>query len=201
MANGSRKFKGEYYIGIPHSVANSMAYKSLPAWCRALYVDLRRQFRGYNNGRIAATDTILKPYNWAHSTTHKGLQLLIDHKLIERVRTGGIGPLGKTCSLYAFTDLGVDANEDSGIKGRLPNLAYMGFVPHEPTLHKKAKVHRVTEQVHGMDLTAASTVHRVTRTDNQGLPHVPSRIRPVCRTASTGAAFALHEQQRQTEEP
>src|SRR5262249_52274284 len=128
MTSTSGKRPSEF-VGLPRSVVDSAAYKSLPAWCRALYVDLRRQFRGFNNGRIAATDTILGPLGWSHSTIHKGLTLLIEHRLIERVRRGGLGQRGKQCSLYAFMDLSLEDDEDRGIKGRLPSLAYRSYQP------------------------------------------------------------------------
>src|SRR6266511_2082580 len=102
---------GSRFISVPGGVAASEAFKSLPAWCRALYLDLRRQYNGFNNGRIAATDTILGPLGWSHSTIHKGLVLLLDHKLIERIRTGGLGNRGKVCSLYAFCDESLDEDE------------------------------------------------------------------------------------------
>lgn len=147
---------GPRFISVTAGVAASEAFKSLPAWCRALYLDLRRQFNGFNNGRIAATDTILGPLGWAHSTIHKGLAFLIDHKLIERVRTGGLGDRGKVCSLYAFCDESIEEDDVRGIRGRLPVLAYRDYKApagwRRP--EKKSKVHSMTDKVHTMDLRA-----------------------------------------------
>jgi hypothetical protein len=141
------------FIGIPLGVAASEAFKSLPAWCRALYLDLRRQFNGFNNGRIAATDTILGPLGWSHSTVHKGLDLLIEHKLIERVRRGGLGQRGKKCSLYAFMDETVEEDEERGIRARLPILAYRDYrsLLNWRRAVERDKVHRMPETVHGVD--------------------------------------------------
>lgn len=150
------------FIGIPRSVSRSEAYKSLPPWCRALYVDLRGQFNGFNNGDFAATDTVLCPLGWAHSTIHKGLKLLIEHRLIERTRTGGLGPRGKTCSLYSMTDLVVEPNEAKGIRGRAPSIAYREFKAPDAWVNKKNKVHRVTAKVHGVNHKQTHTVHAVT---------------------------------------
>lgn len=38
------------FIGIRRSVADSAAFMTLSQMARALYVDLRRQFNGHNNG-------------------------------------------------------------------------------------------------------------------------------------------------------
>ena len=164
MTSTSGKRPSEY-VGLPRSVIDTTAYKSLPAWCRALYVDLRRQFRGFNNARIAATDTILGPLGWSHSTIHKGLALLIEHKLIERVRRGGLGQRGKQCSLYAFTDLGLEEDEVRGIKGRPPSLAYRTYQSSAaaPTMRRKKTQGSLRDQCsawHGP--TGRSTVHPVT---------------------------------------
>jgi hypothetical protein len=121
-----------------------------------LYVDLRRQFYGSNNGRIGATDTLLGPLGWSHSTIHKGLVLLIDHLLIERVRRGGLGQRGKKCSLFAFLDLPLEEDEDRGIKGRPPSLAFQSYQPAttvRTTRRKKTKVHPMTNTVHAVDLS------------------------------------------------
>jgi hypothetical protein len=155
MKHKSGKRRTESYVGLPRSVINYTAYKSLPHWCRALYVDLRRQFNGFNNGRIAATDTVLSPFGWPHSTIHKGLALLIEHMLIERVRRGGLGQRGKKCSLYAFTDLALDEDEEQGIRGRPPSLAFRSYQPATTVRTrrgKKTKVHPMTNTVHAVDL-------------------------------------------------
>lgn len=123
------------FIGIPRKVADSEAFRSLPPIARALYVDLRRQHNGYNNGQIAAVlkgtedRPGLQAFGWAPRTVYKSLKKLIAHGLIERVRQGGIDHLSKTCSLYAFTDLAVVANKEKGIAGAMPSLAYLQFTP------------------------------------------------------------------------
>lgn len=129
MALDKDKSRARYvdFIGIERRVADSEAFISLSALARALYVDLRRQFNGRNNGDICAADYFLKPYGWAHSSIHKGLKELLAHGLIEKTRQGGIGAMSRTPSLYAFTDLPVMANPQKGIKGAQPSLAYRQF--------------------------------------------------------------------------
>lgn len=141
------------FIGIPRQVADSPAYIALPHWVRALYVDLRRQHNGRNNGDICAADGILRRYGWAHSTIHKGLKHLLKHGLIEQTRKGGIASMSQIPSLYAFTDLPVAPNLAKGIRFAQASWAYRDFVPDKSTLKTEAKVHPVDEKVHGLDLS------------------------------------------------
>lgn len=133
MSRTREKSKGRashsLFIGIPRSVADSPAFTSLPSWARALYVDLRRQHNGYNNGDICAADGLLVPYGWAHSTIHKGLKYLIGHGLIEKTRQGGIASMSRTPTLYAFTDIPVVANPSKGVNGAMASWAYKQFNP------------------------------------------------------------------------
>ncbi len=121
------------FIGIPRAVADSPAFKLLPPIARALYLDLRRQHNGYNNGQIAAVDKGapwapgLSHYGWAHSSIHKCLKLLLTHGLIEVTRQGGIGSWSRICTLYAFTDCAVIYNREKGVSGSQPTLSYRNF--------------------------------------------------------------------------
>ena len=65
------------FIGLPRNVMDTEAFVSLTPLARALYVDLRRQYNGYNNGDICAADGMLGKYGWAHSTIHKLLKELV----------------------------------------------------------------------------------------------------------------------------
>ena len=148
MGKRDKKSKLEPFISIPRDVLKSYAFKSLPAVYRALYLDLRRQGTPWQNGRITASDSTLDVFGWSHSTIHKGLALLIEHKLLERTRRGGLGDRGKKCSLYAFTDMAIEADEDRGIRGRPPTLAYREYKPTTTDGAKdqtsgKSKVHAV----------------------------------------------------------
>jgi hypothetical protein len=167
------------FIGIPRKVADSPAFRSLPQIARALYVDLRRQHNGHNNGQIAAVDRGneaspgLAYYGWSHSSVHKNLKILLEHGLIEKTRQGGIGVMSKTCTLYAFTDLAIAAHTGKGIKGAQPSLAYMQYVPKD----RERRVRKKVEGPRGASLStrrALSQVHAVTSTPPTSAPSGPS---------------------------
>jgi hypothetical protein len=177
------KFRARHsdFIGIPRKVADSPAFRSLPPIARALYVDLRRQHNGHNNGQIAAVDRGneaspgLTFYGWSHSSIHKHIKLLIEHGLLEKTRQGGIAAMSKTCSLYAFTDLAVTAHTGKGIKGAQPSLAYMQYVPKE----RKRRVRKKVEGPRGAPLSAhggLSQVHTVTSTPSTSAHGGPSEF-------------------------
>ena len=126
------------FIGIPYFVADSPAFTSLPPIYRALYVDLRRQHNGKNNGDIAAADGILGKLGWSHSTIRKGLDKLIEHGLITKTRQGGIASMSKIPTLYAFTDSPTIDNPSKGIKGAQGSWAFRDFVP-EPKKKRARK--------------------------------------------------------------
>jgi hypothetical protein len=148
------------FIGIPRSVANSAAFITLPQLARALYVDLRRQFNGHNNGDICVADSVLTPYGWAHTSIHKGLQAIIRHGLMVQTRQGGIASLSRICSLYGFTDVPIMANPAKGIAGAAPSLEYRDFKaePGRKRQRKKPEGSRGERESTSGD---SMTVHRV----------------------------------------
>lgn len=144
------------FIGLPRKVANSLAFTSLSPLARALYMDLRRQYNGRNNGDICAADGILGPYGWSHSTIHKLLKELQLHCLIRKTRQGGIASMSKMPTLYGFSDIPTMANPAKGIAGAMADLTYLQFVPEMNacrTAQKNSKVHRVTPKVHTVHLS------------------------------------------------
>lgn len=152
--HGKASYKN--FIGIPRAVADTAAYKSLTPFARALYFDLRRQHNGGNNGDICAADGVLRQYGWAHSTIHKFLKELVAHLLIKQTRQGGIACMSKIPSLYGFTDIPIVPNPVKGIKGAMPDLAYLRFIPdsnHRGAVQYNSKVHPVTPKVHTVDLS------------------------------------------------
>lgn len=141
------------FVGIERNVMDSVAFTSLSKLARALYLDLRRQYNGRNNGDICIADSVLAPYGWAHSSVHKGLLELVAHRLMVRSRKGGVvAPTSVRPSLYAFCDLPVMANPAKGIASSMPTLAYRQFVP-EPRIvrKKKNRVHSVNASVHAVN--------------------------------------------------
>lgn len=150
------------FIGIERSVADSDAFIALPAQARALYLDLRRQFNGKNNGDIAIADSILGRYGWAHSSIAKNLNLLVAHGLIVKTRQGGIGAFKRTPTLYGFTDLQIMANPAKGIKGSMPALTYRDFK--SESKQKRTRAKKITGTRGGRESTSGgpSKVHAVT---------------------------------------
>ncbi len=138
------------FVGIERSVMDTPAFISLSKLARALYLDLRRQYNGRNNGDISIADEVLKRYGWAHSSVHKGVRELVRHGLIVRTRKGGItAPTAVKPSLYAFCDLPVMANPAKGIAGAMPSLAYRDFKPMPKKIRsRKLRVHAVNASVH-----------------------------------------------------
>jgi hypothetical protein len=127
--NKGRKERGRF-LGVSFSILDSPAFLTLPPLARALYFDLRRQFKGAtNNGLIAATETELKRYGWPRSTAKKYLPVLIERGLIEQTRQGGIAYMSKICSLYAFTDCDTVEAPTKGVKQRRATLAYRDWRP------------------------------------------------------------------------
>lgn len=112
-------------MGVQFSILDSPAFLTLPPLARALYFDLRRQFKGpTNNGLIAATESELKRYGWARSTAKKYLPMLIERGLIEQTRQGGIAYMSKICSLYGFTDCDIVDAPTKQVRGRRASLAF-----------------------------------------------------------------------------
>ena len=136
MAKKNKGGKPGYYTY--REVVESLAYRTLPAVSKALYHDLRKRYRG-NNGNINAALSELKYDGWRSSATlAKHLKLLQEHRLLVKTREGGFrsGSL-KTCCLYAFTDLPIQANDKLGIRGKEPTHDYRNYVP--PQLRQREK--------------------------------------------------------------
>jgi hypothetical protein len=94
-----RKGKGKF-LGIPHHVLESPAYKALDGWSVKLLVDIGKQYTGYNNGDMNAAYSIMKERGWrSPSTLNKALKRLQEVGLIQLTRQGG----KNLCSLYAIT--------------------------------------------------------------------------------------------------
>ena len=99
-----RKTSGTFFQ-FPTVVLNSPAFLSLCRKSRALLLDLGAQVRGYNNGDIAATYTMLRQRGWtSKETLSLAITELLEKGLIQRTRQGYLG----RCGLYAFTWMGID---------------------------------------------------------------------------------------------
>lgn len=88
------------FLGIPHPVIDSQAYKSLNGWAVKLLIDIAAQYKGSNNGDLCAAWSVMRERGWkSPGTLHKALSALLDAGLIEQTRQGG----RNRCSLYAIT--------------------------------------------------------------------------------------------------
>lgn len=88
------------FLGIPHSVLNSEAYKALNGWDVKLLIDIAVQFTGFNNGDLNAVWSQLQHKGWnSKGTLNSSLKKLQEVGMIEQTRQGG----KNRCSLYAVT--------------------------------------------------------------------------------------------------
>ena len=126
--NKGRKEFGRF-IALPCTVIDSPAFLTLPALARALYVDMRRQFKGQNNGLIDATQTTLERLGWPRSTVRKYLPLLIERELIVQTRQGGIASMSKICCLYGFTDLDIVSVPTKQVRAQQATHGYRHWKP------------------------------------------------------------------------
>lgn len=94
-----RKGSGRF-LGLPLTVLESPAYKTLGAWPVKLLVDIGKQFNGHNNGDLQAAYSQMKLYGWnSPSTLNAALKRLQEVGLIQLTRQGG----RHRASLYAIT--------------------------------------------------------------------------------------------------
>ena len=117
------------FIALPCSVIDSPAFLTLPALARALYVDLRRQYKGANNGLMDGTQTTVERVGCPRSTVRKYLPLLIERELITQTRQGGIASMSKICCLYGFTDLDIVSVPTKQVKAQQATHGYRRWNP------------------------------------------------------------------------
>lgn len=93
------------YLGLPHAVLESANYLALSAHAVKLLLDLGLQFRGANNGDLAAAWKLMQARGWrSRDTLGRALAELLHFGMIEKTRQGGLNQ----CSLFALTWQGVD---------------------------------------------------------------------------------------------
>ena len=100
MSPNGRRLKDHALI-IPHSVLKSPAYRMLSATGVKLLIDIAGQYKGFNNGDLHCTMSLMRESGWRSPTTlHKAKRELLEAGLIERTRDGDIF---RGVSLYAIT--------------------------------------------------------------------------------------------------
>lgn len=97
--------EGGGYLRLPHAVMESPNYRALSAHAVKLLLDLGLQFRGANNGDLAAAWKLMQARGWrSRDTLGRALAELLHFGLIEKTRQGGLNQ----CSLFALTWLAID---------------------------------------------------------------------------------------------
>lgn len=120
--------RSERYVKIDASVYGTPAFRTLPSGATKLYLDLRMQYNGFNNGRIVCTLSRLRERGWvSDGTLTKALWTLLDRGLLLRTRQGKPGPF-RMCAYYAFADLPIAKDEEHGVRGANPSHEYASWV-------------------------------------------------------------------------
>jgi hypothetical protein len=115
------------YLRIEQPVYESEAFRTLPPSAVKLWVDLRTQLNGYNNGRLDATKQTLARRGWTSpETIYRALNELLSRGLLARTRHGKPGP-ARICSLFRFTDLPVEKDEKRFVVGSPATFEYNGW--------------------------------------------------------------------------
>ena len=125
----SQKSAAAPHVRIYDTVYNSVAFRSLPGGALNLWIDLRTQFRGSNNGSLMITMAVQKHRGWnSTAKLYKARDELLKRRLI--VYTRKSHPNQKQiASLYAFADLDVATNERHGVSGCRATHAYLTWTP------------------------------------------------------------------------
>lgn len=109
MKRDRRKHKGRAesggFFALPHRVLDSISYRTASAQAVKLLNDIGGQYRGSNNGDLAASWKVMQPLGWkSRDTLGRALRELLELGLIEKTRQGGL----HCCNLYALTWRAID---------------------------------------------------------------------------------------------
>jgi hypothetical protein len=116
------------YISVYTDLLNSPAYRVLGFAAKALFIDLREQYKGVNNGNLSATLTDLKHKGWSASATlANALYELRAMGFIAVTRQGGLSMGTRVCTLYRFTDLDVYDMSKMGVQPMKATHDYRQF--------------------------------------------------------------------------
>lgn len=109
MARTREKFKARrnngWFFRMPVEVLDSPSYCGLSFKARALLFDMGAQYRGHNNGDLAAPWSWMEKRGWkSKDTLQRALKELLASGMIVLTRQGGL----HCPNLYAVTWLGID---------------------------------------------------------------------------------------------
>ncbi len=98
LASGRSKYS--CYITIPNQCLGSENFASLSTIACKLFLDVAAQFKGYNNGDLCVTWSIMKKRGWkSQETLARAKKELLDKGWLILTRQGG----RNRCSLFAFS--------------------------------------------------------------------------------------------------
>jgi hypothetical protein len=137
------------FAALPHCLLASQVYTGLSAHAVKLLNDLLAQFKGFNNGDLCLTWTLMEKRGWkSRDTLHKARQELLDCELILVSRYGD----RKRATLYALTFFAIDeCNGKLDIKATEKPISTWRL--HEPMPTLKIKITRPPGVLNGADMT------------------------------------------------
>ena len=93
------------FVMLPHHVLGHDNFRMLSPRATKLLIDLLAQFRGYNNGDLAATLNMMQERGWNSSDQlNKAKKELVERDIIRMTRQGG----RNKCTLYALSYFQID---------------------------------------------------------------------------------------------
>lgn len=115
MARTRVKSKGRretgLFIALPTHIFTSPQYANLSAHAVKLLIDLLSQYRGFNNGDLCATWSLMSQRGWrSRDTLNRALKELMTAGFIEKTRQGERGHSSgqRKPTLYGVTWKGID---------------------------------------------------------------------------------------------
>ena len=103
--NSTGRSPNKHFLRLTSSVYCAENFKKLSGSAVKLLIDIALQYRGYNNGDLQASITLMRERGWKSSATlNRARQELLHYGFIELTRQGGLGK----CSLFAITWESID---------------------------------------------------------------------------------------------
>ena len=115
------------YVQIVETLYKSEAFRTIPGGALKLWLDVRTQYNGRNNGRLLITQRALAPRGWnSVSKMIRARDELLARGLIRLIKYCGKNAFHKA-SLFAFTDQAISSNDLEGISGSGPKHEYLSW--------------------------------------------------------------------------
>lgn len=127
---------GTQHAAVPYVVIDSPGYRRASHTARSLLIDIARQYRGNNNGKLTACMKYLEPMGWkSHDVIVRARRELLECRLLLETRKGGFP---NKAAWYALTWYSLDVTEGLDINpARYRTGQYLE--PDPPTLPKKRR--------------------------------------------------------------